>query len=199
MRRHTPKAPPHREPNLFGERDASTPQGLRYWPQFVDEEEEHALIHSFHSLPLAPFQFGAFEGKRRVVSFGFRYDFSDQRLHEAAPIPEFIKPFAARAEEFAGLVPGVIRHVLFTEYETGAGIGWHRDKASFGVVLGISLGSACPFRFRRKQGQVWQRYTLEAAARSIYLMDGESRSTWEHSIAPVVEPRWSITFRTMAI
>jgi alkylated DNA repair dioxygenase AlkB len=65
-------------------------------------------------------------------------------------------------------------------------------------VLGISLGSGCPFRFRRKEGSGWKRFTLDAAPRSIYLMDGEARLVWEHSIAPVVQPRWSITFRTMA-
>jgi hypothetical protein len=37
----------------------------------------------FASLPLAPFQFGAFEGKRRVASFGLRYDYGVRRLHEA--------------------------------------------------------------------------------------------------------------------
>jgi alkylated DNA repair dioxygenase AlkB len=105
---------------------------------------------------------------------------------------------AARAERFAGLERGAIRHVLFTAYETGAGIGWHRDKAAFDVVLGISLGSACPFRFRRKAKAGWQRFTLDAAACSIYLMIGEARSEWEHSIPPVEAPRWSITFRTMA-
>jgi hypothetical protein len=28
-------------------------------------------------------------------------------------------------------------------------------------------------------------------------MDGESRSSWEHSIPPVEQQRYSITFRTM--
>jgi alkylated DNA repair dioxygenase AlkB len=88
--------------------------------------------------------------------------------------------------------------VLFTKYEIGAGIGWHRDKAAFDVVLGLSLGFACPFRFRRKEGSGWKRFTIEAAPRSIYLLDGEARAIWEHSIAPVAAPRWSITFRTMA-
>jgi alkylated DNA repair dioxygenase AlkB len=88
--------------------------------------------------------------------------------------------------------------VLFTEYEKGTGIGWHRDKPHFDQVFGLSLGSACKFRFRRKTGPTWQRFTLEAEARSLYMMAGESRSIWEHSIPPVDSPRYSITFRTMA-
>jgi len=198
MARPAPKALPHaHEADLFG-LDPAWPEGLRYQPAFVTDEEQQSLIAAFAALPLAPFQFGAFEGKRRVASYGFRYDFSDHRLHAAQPIPDFIQPLAARAEAFTGLSPGAIQHVLFTEYETGAGIGWHRDKDAFGIVLGISLGSACPFRFRRKAGGRWRRYTLEAAARSLYLMSGEARSAWEHSIPPVETPRWSVTLRTMA-
>jgi alkylated DNA repair dioxygenase AlkB len=195
MRRSLETLPPA-GPDLFG-RDPAWPDGLRYDPGFLSEGEEGSLIDAFATLPLAPFQFGAFEGKRRVASFGVRYDFSDQRVHAAAPIPEFIRPFATRAEAFAGLRPDAIQHVLFTEYETGAGIGWHRDKAAFDVVLGISLGSACPFRFRRKAGTGWHRYTLLAAPRSVYALTGEARSVWEHSIPPLEAPRWSITFRTM--
>ncbi|MEA2879204.1 MAG: hypothetical protein QOF14_4400 [Hyphomicrobiales bacterium] len=183
--------------DLFG-RDPAWPDGLRYEAGFLSADEERSLIDAFASLPLAPFQFGAFEGKRRVASFGFRYDFSDQRLHAAEPIPEYVRPFQAKAEAFAGLTPNAVKHVLFTEYETGAGIGWHRDKAAFDVVIGLSLGSACPLRFRRKEGDGWQRFTLDAAPRSIYLMRGEARSDWEHSIPPVEAPRYSITLRTMA-
>src|SRR3954463_2441599 len=197
MSRPSLKTIPHAEPDLFGTHPAR-PEGLRYEPGFISCDEEQGLISAFASLPLAPFQFGAFEGKRRVASFGLRYDFTDPRLHGAEPFPEFIRPFAARAEAFAELEHGAVRHILFTEYETGAGIGWHRDKAAFDIVLGISLGSACPFRFRRKAGAGWQRFTLDAAPCSIYLMTGEARFVWEHSIPPVEAPRWSITFRTMA-
>jgi alkylated DNA repair dioxygenase AlkB len=186
------------EPDLFAGNDPPQPHGLRYEPACVTPDEERTLIKAFGTLPLAPFQFGAFEGKRWVASFGVRYDYADQRVHEAATAPSFMAPFIARAERFAGMEPGAIRHVYFSAYDVGAGIGWHRDKAAFDQVLGLSLGSTCPFRFRRKQENGWQRYTLEAAPRSIYLLSGEARAVWEHSIAPVIEPRWSITFRTMA-
>jgi alkylated DNA repair dioxygenase AlkB len=182
--------------NLFGG-DPSWPEGLGYESSFLTSEEEHGLIKAFASLPLAPFQFGPFEGRRRVASFGYRYDFGDQRLHDASPIPDFVRPFVSRAEAFARLAPGDVQHVLFTEYETGSGIGWHRDKAVFDIVLGISIGSSCPFRFRRRVGATWERFTLEAERCSIYLMSGASRSAWEHSIAPVSHPRRSITLRTV--
>jgi alkylated DNA repair dioxygenase AlkB len=65
-------------------------------------------------------------------------------------------------------------------------------------VFGLSLGSACKFRFRRTAPSgKWERFTLEAQPRSLYAMTGEARHGWEHSIPSVETPRYSITFRTM--
>jgi len=33
--------------------------------------------------------------------------------------------------------------VLINEYRPGAGIGWHRDKAQFDEVVGVSLLAPC--------------------------------------------------------
>jgi alkylated DNA repair dioxygenase AlkB len=173
------------------------PQGLRYRPDFILPTVERELIGRIAALPMAPFQFGAFEGKRRVASFGWRYDYASQRLKQADDLPEWLKPLIGTIEAEEQLPPGAIRQVLCTEYEAGAGIGWHRDKPHFDKVFGLSLKSDCKFRFRRRRGEKWERYTLEAGARSLYLMSGESRLVWEHSIPPVETPRYSITFRTM--
>jgi alkylated DNA repair dioxygenase AlkB len=178
--------------------DASAwPRGLRYQPDFVSPEQEHALIDQLRDLPLAPFQFGAFEGKRRVVSFGWRYDYSRQALEPADDVPEWLAPLATQIEQFAGLQPGAVRQILCTEYETGVGIGWHRDKPHFDRIFGLSLASACRFRFRRKTRTAWKRFALDAEPRSLYMMTDESRHSWEHSIPPVEATRYSITFRTM--
>jgi len=72
-----------------------------------------------------------------------------------------------------------------------------RDKPHFERVFGLSLGSACKFRFRRPAYTKWERFTLEARPRSIYVMSGPSRDIWAHSIPPVEAQRYSITFRTM--
>ena len=175
---------------------ASSPEGLRYLPDFISPEVEQELIAHVAALPLQPFQFGQYEGKRRVASFGFRYDYSLRRLEEASAVPAWLGPITEKIEAFGGPATR-IRQVLCTEYDTGVGIGWHRDKAQFERIFGLSLGSACRFRFRRPLGDKWQRFTLEAEPRSIYMMSGESRSQWEHSIPAVEAPRYSITFRTM--
>lgn len=46
------------------------PAGLRYQPEFISAADERELIAGISALPLQPFQFGAFEGHRRVKSFG---------------------------------------------------------------------------------------------------------------------------------
>jgi alkylated DNA repair dioxygenase AlkB len=181
---------------LFAQEKPS-PEGLRYTAEFIAPALERELIEYVSALPLQPFQFGAFEGKRRVASFGFRYDYTLQRLQPSEPIPEWLRPLIAEVEAHGG--PSTqIAQVLCTEYDVGVGIGWHRDKPHFDRIFGLSLGSPCKFRFRRSVGEKWQRHTLDAAPRSLYMMSGESRRVWEHSIPAVEAPRYSITFRTMA-
>jgi alkylated DNA repair dioxygenase AlkB len=173
------------------------PEGLRYTPEFVSPAAEQELIARIAALPLQPFQFGQYEGKRRVASFGFQYDYRARQLQDADPIPDWLGPVIAQVEAFGG--PDTrIGQVLCTEYDTGVGIGWHRDKPHFDRVFGLSLGSPCKFRFRKAAGEKWQRFTLNAAPRSLYMMAGASRQVWEHSIPAVESPRYSITFRTMA-
>jgi len=176
---------------------ALEPEGLRYAAEFIPPETERELIGRIAALPLQPFQFGQFEGKRRVAWFGFSYDYTERRLREADAIPDWLDPVIGRVETFGG-PPTKIAQVLCTEYDIGVGIGWHRDKPHFGNVFGLSLGSPCKFRFRRRTGEKWQRFTLDAAPRSLYMMSGPSRQLWEHSIPAVEAPRYSITFRTMA-
>lgn len=181
---------------LFADQSPA-PEGLRYATDFVSPAIERNLMTRIAQLPLQPFQFGQYEGKRRVASFGFRYDYTSRRLQDADPIPEWLAPLIERVAAFGGA--GVrIGQILCTEYDSGVGIGWHRDKPHFDQIFGLSLGSPCKFRFRRPAGAKWSRFTLEAAPRSIYQMAGAARSEWEHSIPPVEALRYSITFRSMA-
>lgn len=183
--------------SLFADEKAGPPAGLRHADNFVSPDIEKALIHEISTLPLTPFQFGRYEGKRRIASFGFGYDYTLRRLTEAAPIPEWLGDVIRNVEAFGG--PSTrIQQVLCTEYDVGVGIGWHRDKPHFDRIFGLSLGSDCKLRFRRSASTKWERFALEAKARSIYLMSGSSRTEWEHSISAVPDKRYSITFRTMA-
>jgi alkylated DNA repair protein (DNA oxidative demethylase) len=184
---------------------ADMPEGLSYAPDFLSQGEEVALAARLDALPFKPFEFHGFLGKRQTISFGWSYRFDGSGLGEAAPMPAWLHPVRARAAAFAGLAPDALEHALLVKYDEGAGLGWHRDRPVFGDVIGISLLSPAPLRFRRKPvlsdvegvGSKWQRFTLPAEPRSIYLLRGPSRSEWEHSLAPVDTLRYSITFRTL--
>ena len=182
--------------SLF-ESDPSVPQGFRYQSNVIAPDEEEALLEKIRALPFENFLFHGYVGNRRVVSYGWRYDYTARTLNPADDIPPFLLAVRARAAQFAGIDPQRFQQALVTEYDVGAGIGWHRDKAEYGEIVGISLLSDCVFRLRRKAGEKWQRFSLTAEPRSAYLMSGPSRTEWEHSIPEVTALRYSITFRNL--
>jgi alkylated DNA repair dioxygenase AlkB len=163
--------------------------------ELISHAQEQRLLHHFRHLEFRPFEFHGFLGKRRIVSFGWRYDFSGGSLQKTDDIPRFLEPVRRQAAAFAKLRPGDLQHVLVTEYQPGAAIGWHKDRSVFGDVVGLSLVSACTFRLRRKANAGWRRASLTLAPRSAYLLRGEARVEWEHSIPAVTDLRYSITFR----
>jgi alkylated DNA repair dioxygenase AlkB len=120
-------------------------------------------------------------------------------VHAAPPIPDFLLPLRARAAHFAGLAPEAFEQGLVIRYDLGAGIGWHRDRPAFDKVVGISLGAPCDLRFRQRTERGFRRFTLHAPPRSAYLLTGEIRHDWEHSIVPMEAQRFSITFRNRNI
>ena len=183
--------------SLFGG-SAILPQGFRYQPELLSLEQEREVVERIRGLPLRDFEFQGFVGKRRVMSYGWQYDFNDRMLRRTDDIPAWLLPLRELAAEFAGLRPEDLQHALLTEYDVGAAIGWHRDKAMFGEVIGISLLSASRFRLRRKVGSAWERASLIVEPRSAYLLSGESRTDWEHSIPAVDALRYSVTFRNFA-
>ena len=181
-----------------GRSTSGVPGGLRYQPALISSGDEAALVAHVRELPFREFEFHGYLGKRRVVSFGWKYDFGSQRLQKAEKIPDYLVSLRALAALFANLEPEAFEQVLVTEYADGAGIGWHRDKAVFGQVVGISLLAPCTLRFRRKVRGEWERANLLTEPRSAYHLSGPARSEWEHSISRVDTLRYSITFRSMA-
>ena len=175
------------------------PPGFRHWDEAIPREEEGALLEGFATLDFAAFAFHGHVGRRRVVSFGWVYDFEREALRSAPPIPSFLLVLRERVAALAGLAPSALSQALVTEYPPGAAIGWHRDKAVFGDVVGVSLGAPCLFRLRRRAGASWQRASLRLAPRSTYLLRGPARTEWEHSIPNTEGLRHSVTFRTLRV
>jgi alkylated DNA repair dioxygenase AlkB len=173
------------------------PEGLHYQHELIGPSVEDALVARIRKLSFREFEFHGYLGKRRIVSFGWHYDFSGQKLRKAEDIPDFLLELRTLAAPLANLDPGEFQHVLVTEYSPGAGIGWHRDKAVFGKVIGISLLAPCVLRFRRKVGEMWERSNVPIEPRSAYVLTGPARSEWQHSISRVDELRYSVTFRNV--
>lgn len=181
------------QPHLFDTNPL--PEGFTYREEVISPAEEEQLLRHIERLPLREFEFQGFLGKRRVVSFGWRYDFNERALQKSDDVPDFLLPLRQRAAGLAGLAPAALQHALVTEYGPGAAIGWHRDKDVFGEVVGFSLLSACRFRLRRRVAGRWERAAVIARPRSAYVLSGPARTAWEHSIPPVDRLRYSITFR----
>ncbi len=172
--------------------------GLQYREDFISGAEEAELLDRLGALDLAPFRFHGWLGNRKTQSFGWRYDFDDASFRPADPMPDWLLPLRDQAAAFAGADPDEIAHVLLARYDPGAGIGWHRDRSVFDNVVGISLGSPATLRFRRRKPGGFDRASLTVDPRSAYLLTGEVRHGWEHSIAPGERLRFSITFRTLS-
>ncbi len=171
------------------------PEGFLYREDVLSEMEEAACVHAFETLPFKPFEFHGYLGNRRIVSFGWQYDYSQESLRERAGLPDFLEPLRDMAADFVGLAPSSLRQALVTEYAPGAGIGWHRDKPMFEDVMAFSFVSPCTLRFRRKNGDTWERRATIVAPRSLYLLRGPARLEWYHSIPPLPTLRYSVTFR----
>jgi alkylated DNA repair dioxygenase AlkB len=192
----------NRDPSLF-EVSAKVPDGFIYHQNFISEAEEHELICEIQTLHLTPFRYYQFTGKRRTASFGWQYEFGTSEITTAPDMPAFLLPVRTRAGNFFNIDPKSLIQTSIIEYSTGSPIGWHRDIPHFGVVVGISLGAACRMRFRKynrarsKSLNRDQILSIELQPRSIYLMSGPSRESWQHSIPPVKELRYSIMMRTL--
>lgn len=137
--------------DLFGNPPGNLPEGFRYQAGIVPRKLQEALLEALPELPFKPFDFHGYEGKRRVVSFGWKYDFDTETVRRIDAIPPLLLPLRQLAADFAGLPAEGLQQALVTEYDVGAPIGWHRDKAVFGDVVGISLLTSCTFRLRRKR------------------------------------------------
>ncbi len=118
-------------------------------------------------------------------------------MEEAEPLPAWLEPLRDRCAALAGVDPAALVEALLQRYPEGATIGWHRDAPSFGIVVGVSLGSSARMRFRRGSKGRWTTWELELPPRSAYVLAGEARSKWMHSLPPTKALRYSITFRTL--
>jgi alkylated DNA repair protein (DNA oxidative demethylase) len=172
--------------------------GLLLVEEAMSERQESGLETHIDAAPLAPFQFGQWEGKRLTTHYGSGYDFGRQRVAEAPPLPAWLLDLRERLAPQVGLEPTAFEAALLIRYDPGAGIGWHRDRPQYGEVMGLSLSAPCVLRLRRRTSTGFERRAIDLPRRSLYLLSGEVRREWEHSIVPLEVTRRSVTFRSLA-
>ena len=174
------------------------PAGLVYRAEFLSSQEETRAYRRNRRPDAAVGAYKAYLARRRIASFGSTYDFDFQRLNAAPSLPDFLEPLRARVAGELGVEPERLQHVLVTEYAPGTPLGWHRDTPEFDCIAGVSLAGPCELRWRRfPPGSGDPVLRLEVAPRSLYLLSGEARWGWQHSVAPTRDLRYSITLRTL--
>ena len=185
-----------RQAELFPE-GAELPSGLVYRPQFLSEAEEETLLAGIATLQLREARYKEYTAHRRVASFGAGYDFDANELTPAPQMAPFLLPLREKVSEWLAIPADLFGYALVAEYRAGTQLGWHRDVPQFEMVVGISLRGAARMRFRPFPPRAGTpTFDLDLEPRSAYVLKGESRWGWQHSIPPTRELRYSITFRT---
>lgn len=180
--------------------DSFWPKGFDYKPEFITTQEENELLDLIRTMDLHTFNFHGYEAKRKVASFGQDWSFEKQRLSRGKEIPISLRPVMEKVASYLALKAEDFAEILITEYPVGSVINWHRDAPPFDLIAGISLLSDCSFRFKPYDKKKQTRASvipIPVSRRSLYIMKDESRTDWQHSIAPVKKIRYSITLRTL--
>src|SRR5690606_9929964 len=128
--------------------DLTEPVGLRYQPDFLTHEEEATLVKTINTLPLEEMKYKNYTARRRIVSYGGQYDFSQQVLQRSDELPADFLPLRAKVAAWMGVDPQNFKQVLIAEYRPGTPLGWHRDVPDFEEIVGVSLQADAVLRFR---------------------------------------------------
>ena len=179
------------------------PPGFHYRDDFISIEEERRLAAEISAIEFATFEMRGVVARRRVKFYGRSYDAGPG---PEEPIPEFLFSVRDRLAEWARLEPSAFAMALINEYKESAPIGWHRDAPQYEAIAGVSLLSSSRMKLRpyvapkdvaKLTGPRRTTHEIELRPRSAYLIRGEARTGYEHSIPPVASLRYSITFRTL--
>jgi DNA oxidative demethylase len=173
------------------------PEGLVYQPELIPQEMEADLLHVFETLRFDPIVIRGQAARRTARHYGLDYDYEARTPMPGEPVPDWLLPVRALAAEFAGFEPEELVEILVQRYPAGSTIGWHRDAPAFGTVIGLSLAGSSRLRFQRGKGEARRVSEVQLEPRSGYVLAGEARRSWQHSIPPTKELRYSITFRTL--
>ena len=178
--------------------------GTTYIPEFMSHDEAAALYRWLDSQPP---ELWMRDLSRRVIHYGWRYDYTNRRISPdlyIGPLPERCAALAERLHRETSRFHETPNQVIVNEYEPGQGIAMHTDHPDFGpTVAMISLGDSWSMDFLHERTGRKQSRVL--AVGSALILSDEARREWRHGIAKrKKEPdgrlrstRISLTFRTV--
>ncbi|MEO6322990.1 MAG: alpha-ketoglutarate-dependent dioxygenase AlkB [Thermoanaerobaculia bacterium] len=174
------------------------PPGFFLTPDFISAKTESKYLAYLDSLVFQPTEMRGWALRRQILAFGTGFGTNFQSTVAAPLLPRRLYALRTRAASWAGCSASELSQALVQKYPKGATIGWHVDADIFGApIIGISFGGTAQLMFR-PANRTSGRRAIEIPPRSVYRLEGPSRSTWLHSIAPVPASRYSITFRSLA-
>lgn len=103
------------------------PDGFIFQLEALTPAEEELFLSEIVQLSFGPFRMHGIEAKRRIAHFGLRYTSGSLVLTSAVSFPLALEPLREKAAKLAAISPSEFAEILVTEYQPGAGIGWHRD------------------------------------------------------------------------
>jgi alkylated DNA repair dioxygenase AlkB len=176
--------------------NCAPPPGLQMAYDFVSPLEEAKLIAAIETLDLPRVVIDP-SNPRSKQAYGWDY-LPDDTILACPRLPSEFDDLQARAAMRAGLAADELVQGMLIRYDPGSIIQWHLDKAVWDRVIGISLGEGTTIGFRKRVGDTYDVRAIELPPRSIYVMTGEARYTFEHGLPPVCGKRWSVTFRSFS-
>lgn len=184
--------------NLLFEVEAPCIEGLSYIPDFINYDEENALIAEIDS------QSWLNDLKRRVQHYGYKYDYRARTVTNDA----YLGPLPKWMESIIHKLPFKPDQAIINEYQPGQGISAHIDCVPcFGdIICSLSLGSDAVMQFTNKI----EKREIFLEQRSFVALSGPARYEWQHSIPARKSDiiggvkvqrgrRLSLTFRTIVL
>ena len=179
--------------DLFG---SGLPDGFRLRAHLISPAEEQELVEQRRRCPSSLSSSMASRASAASSPLAGVMTSTAVVCRRPRIFPAFLQPLRVRAARLVGRAPESLQHVLVTEYAAGAAIGWHKDRNVFGDIIGVAalrlhVPAAAAGRTPLAAGG------HHAAAALGLRAGGSVRSDWEHSIPPVRELRYSLTFRSL--
>jgi alkylated DNA repair dioxygenase AlkB/23S rRNA U2552 (ribose-2'-O)-methylase RlmE/FtsJ len=175
--------------------------GFRYMTNIITEPVESKILDFLSKQKWSAV--GSGKSSREVIQYGYAYNYTAKNPGEKVePIPNELSPFV---DILSKAVPDQkFNQCIVNKYLPGQGISAHIDHTKFGPVIAcFSIGSYTVVDFALGDADI----PKFVDRRSLYIMAGDSRYKWKHSIAArksdtvngkkmMRGERISITFRT---